>query len=92
MELLKLKIFVYTSVLLALLTAQMPAAPPATAPSDEYALKSVFVYNFCRFIEWPDSAFTSANAPLIIGIIGSDPFGTQLKEAVQGEMYHNRPI
>jgi hypothetical protein len=91
-ELLKLKIFVYPSLLLALLTAQMPAAPPTAAPSDEYALKSVFVYNFCRFIEWPDSAFASANEPLIIGIVGPDPFGAQLKEVVQGETYHNRPI
>ena len=59
---------------------------------NEYALKSVFLYNFCHFIEWPDSAFNSPNEPLIIGIVGEDPFGTLLKEAVEGETYHNRPI
>jgi hypothetical protein len=59
---------------------------------NEYALKSVFLYNFCHFIEWPDSAFSSPNEPLIIGIVGEDPFGTLLKAAVEGETYHGRSI
>lgn len=63
-----------------------------TAAQSEYALKAVFLYNFCRFIDWPDSAFASPNEPLIIGIIGDDPFGSLLNEAVEGEKYHNRPI
>jgi YfiR/HmsC-like len=58
----------------------------------EYALKSVFLYNFCRFIEWPESAFASPNEPFVIGIVGNDPFGPLLTEAVGGEKYHNRPI
>jgi hypothetical protein len=64
----------------------------AAGTPNEYALKSVFLYNFCHFIEWPDSAFTSPNDPLIIGVIGDDPFGHLLTEAVEGETYHNRPI
>jgi hypothetical protein len=72
-----------------LLTAPLQLA---TASQSEYALKAVFVYNFCRFIDWPDSAFASPNEPLIIGIIGDDPFGLLLNEAVEGEKYHNRPI
>ena len=60
--------------------------------SSEYAVKSVFLYNFCRFIEWPSTAFSSPNDPLVIGVIGQDPFGSLLAEAVQGETYHGRPI
>jgi len=75
-------------------TALLLMAPLQIAPASqsEYALKAVFVYNFCRFIDWPDSAFASPNEPLIIGIIGDDPFGSLLNEAVEGEKYHNRPI
>jgi hypothetical protein len=76
--------------LLALSTATMQPAP--VAPANEYALKSVFLYNFCHFIDWPESAFASPNEPLIIGIVGEDPFGSLLKEAVEGETYHTRPI
>ena len=89
MELLKLKRIVAAAMLLAVIGLSLEAAP--TLPN-EYAIKSVFLYNFCHFIEWPDSAFTSTNEPLVIGIIGEDPFGSLLKEAVEGETYHNRPI
>jgi len=78
-------------VVLALVVASLTAAPTA-APNNEYAIKSVFLYNFCHFIEWPDSAFSSPNEPLTIGVVGEDPFGSLLQEAVQGETYHNRPI
>jgi len=64
---------------------------PRLEPS-EYGLKSVFLYQFCRFMEWPNSAFSSPNDALIIGIVGENPFGTSLKEAVEGETYHGRPI
>ena len=69
--------------------APLGAGPP---PPNEYALKAVFLYNFCRFIEWPDSGFHSRQEPLVIGIVGADPFGGMLAEAIAGETYHGRPI
>jgi hypothetical protein len=90
MELLKTGRAAIATVQLALLAGLLPAQP--VAPPNEYALKSVFLYNFCHFIDWPDSAFTSPNEPLVIGIVGEDPFGSSLKEAVAGETYRNRPI
>ncbi|HJT82147.1 MAG TPA: YfiR family protein [Chthoniobacterales bacterium] len=69
-----------------------PAGGAAHLEPSEYGLKSVFLYQFCRFMEWPASAFSSSNDPLIIGVYGTDPFGSLLKEAVQGETYHGRPI
>lgn len=74
----------------ALIAAPTPAASPAE-PS-EYALKAVFLYNFCRFMEWPEASFSSPDEPLTIGVVGGDPFGSLLNEAVQGETYHGRPI
>jgi len=79
--------------LLALLLVVAFAPLGATPPSpNEYALKAVFLYNFCRFIDWPDSSFTSRDEPLVIGIVGPDPFGGLLDEAIAGETYHGRPI
>ena len=89
MELLKRTKLVALTAALAWLMAPFQAA---SASQSEYALKSVFLYNFCRFIDWPDSAFASPNEPFIIGIIGDDPFGPLLNEAIEGEKYHNRPI
>jgi hypothetical protein len=87
MGILGIKRFAAGMALFALLASPLPAAPP-----NEYALKSVFLYNFCHFIEWPASAFNSPNEPLTIGVVGDDPFGSLLKEAVEGETYHGRPI
>lgn len=66
-------------------------ASGASAPN-EYAVKSVFLYNFCRFIEWPGSAFAGANDPIVIGVLGDDPFGPLLDEAVAGETFRGRRI
>src|SRR5437016_20528 len=81
------RILVAFSTLTVFGVAQLPAAAP-----NEYSIKSVFLYNFCRFIDWPESAFPAPNEPLIIGVIGEDPFGPLLDEAVRGESFHGRSI
>ncbi|HEV3410561.1 MAG TPA: YfiR family protein [Chthoniobacterales bacterium] len=74
------------------LAGVLPVGRSRAALPNEYALKSVFLYNFCRFIDWPDAAFSSPNDPIVIGIFGEDPFGPLLDEAVQGEKFHGRSI
>lgn len=58
----------------------------------EYRVKAVFVYNFTQFIDWPADAFENPQDPLIIGVLGPNPFGTSLDEAVTGEKVGNHPI
>ena len=65
----------------------------AQAPSTrEYQVKAVFLFNFTQFVEWPAAAFSSEQAPLVIGILGKDPFGSFLDETVSGEKINNHPI
>jgi len=44
----------------------------------EYQLKAAFLYNFAKFIEWPQTAFKDSSAPFVIGILGDDPFGENI--------------
>ena len=44
----------------------------------EYQVKAAFLYNFGKFIEWPPRSFQDDKAPLILGILGKDPFGDSL--------------
>src|SRR5213592_2227374 len=90
MEFLNSRKLIAGAAALTLIVSSAGGAAPLE-PS-EYGLKSVFLYQFCRFMEWPHSAFTSANDPLIIGVVGEDPFGSLLQEAVAGETSHGRPI
>jgi hypothetical protein len=58
----------------------------------EYQVKAAFIYNFSHFVEWPETAFKDANAPFVIGILGTDPFGSFIDEIVEGEKTMGRPI
>src|SRR5439155_287448 len=80
MEFLKPKNLAGYAAAMALLASSAGGA--ARLEPSEYGLKSVFLYQFCRFMEWPQSAFSSPNDPLVIGIVGDDPFGSSLKSRV----------
>ena len=60
--------------------------------SREYQLKAVFLSNFTQFVLWPDSAFQQSDSPLIIGILGVDPFGSYLDENIRGEAVGTHPL
>jgi hypothetical protein len=49
-------------------------------------LKAVYLVKLCHFVEWPASAFAGSSAPLVISILGYDPFGASLDQCVQGEL------
>ncbi|MGH8642925.1 MAG: YfiR family protein [Gammaproteobacteria bacterium] len=63
-----------------------------TAPAREYQVKAVFLFHFAQFVDWPPHAFPDARAPLVIGVLGEDPFGAYMDETVRDEKAHNRPL
>lgn len=42
--------------------------------SKEYQIKAAFLYNFVRFVEWPEEMEAETEKPITIGIIGSGDF------------------
>ena len=58
----------------------------------EYQLKAAFLVNFGKFIDWPEAEFSSSNVPFVIGVIGADPFGDDLDEAIKGKSIGAHPI
>ena len=46
-----------------------------SSDSSEYLIKAGFIYNFAKLVGWPGSAFAQADSPIVIGILGTDPFG-----------------
>jgi hypothetical protein len=49
-------------------------APADTLTPTEYQVKAAFLYNFTKFVEWPDKAFSNSTTPLNICILGRNPF------------------
>jgi hypothetical protein len=67
-------------------------APAQTAISAENQVKAVFLFNFAQFLAWPPGAFRSPQSPIVIGVLGDDPFGPYLDRVVQGERIGERPL
>ncbi len=87
-----LKTLICTLILaFTLLTGQLALSAQAP-PNREYQLKAVFLYNFTQFVEWPEQTFPSSQAPMVIGILGPDPFGNYLEEIIAGERINGHPL
>lgn len=46
--------------------------------SREYRLKAAYLYNFAKFIEWPEETFPNKDTPMTLAVLGADPFGGHL--------------
>ena len=56
----------------------------------EYQVKAAVLFNSAQFVTWPSSQ--PADIPLVIGILGDDPFGSYLDETARGEKVNNRSL
>jgi hypothetical protein len=65
-------------------------ARAADSGIEEYRVKAAFLFNFAKFVQWPPQAFKSADSPIEICVLGQNPFGPSLDQAVQGKMIGDR--
>jgi hypothetical protein len=59
---------------------------------NEYQLKAVLLFRLAQFVEWPTNRFASPESPVVIGVLGKNPFGDSLRDAVRGETANGHPI
>lgn len=62
------------------------------ATSNEYESKATALFNLLAFTEWPETAFSSADAPLVIAVFGRGQIAGALSEAIKGENWRGRPV
>jgi hypothetical protein len=72
------------------LAGSRPARAQSAVPEDE--AKAAFIYNFAKFVDWPDDAFAGAREPFVVGIIGDDPFGAVVERVLRGKVVRDRPL
>jgi hypothetical protein len=61
-----------------------------SSDSSEYLIKAGFIYNFAKLVEWPTTAFAQPDSPIVIGILGNDPFGATLDRIVADKKIDGR--
>jgi len=58
----------------------------------EYQVKAAFLYNFTKFVEWPPASFADETSPIVIGVLGRNPFGDELEKIVKDRTVNHRTI
>lgn len=66
-----------------LLAINRPALSGSEPVAEEYHVKGAFLLNFAKFVAWPANAFKSPDDPIVICILGQNPFGSPLERAAQ---------
>ena len=81
--------FLLSAIAFIALLQPLPAQTPAIP---EYRVKATFLYQFTQFVEWPRDAFAGQQTPLVIGVLGDDPFGSFLDDTVRDEKANGHPL
>lgn len=68
-----------------------PALAQGTGPSTE-EVEAAYLHKFAGYIEWPERAFASQEAPLVVGIVGSERMFELLSGMVPGRPIKGRPV
>src|SRR5579862_3640867 len=85
-------------ILIVALSVSLSWAPEAlsqtrdSSDSSEYLIKAGFIYNFAKLVEWPAAAFAQPDSPIVIGILGDDPFGATLDRIVADKKINGRGL
>jgi hypothetical protein len=77
-------------ILLCLFLAFPMGATVAAQPVSEYDVEAAYLYNFGKFVHWPDSV--KKNASFDICILGENPFGGTLDKLISNDQISGKPI
>ncbi len=66
--------------------------PISDIEAGEYQVKAAYLYNFMKFVEWPGHVFENEQSPIVLGILGDDPFGVDIDEMLAGKSVKGRPV
>jgi hypothetical protein len=69
-----------------------PANGYAQNPFLQYQVKAVYFLNFLKFVQWPEGTFQNPLTPIVIGIVGDDPFGEVLRQVLVGKTVQGRNL
>ncbi|HEX5229385.1 MAG TPA: YfiR family protein [Bryobacteraceae bacterium] len=59
---------------------------------EEYRLKAAFISKFAGFVDWPPQVWKNAADPIVICVLGENPFGSALDQAISGRTAHDHKL
>lgn len=91
----KNKVYIVIAVMILTALAASQAWSAEGSGSDrEYKIKAGFIYNFIKYIDWPEKKTSSGkdDAQIVIGVIGVDPFGEALKPITKKKIKNKKLV
>ena len=76
------RLVAFVAVLLAVLAGGVTVSRAQTA---EDLVKATFLYRFASFVNWPDTTFADAEAPIRLCVVGAEPLAGQLERAAANQ-------
>lgn len=64
----------------------------ATRAPTETEVKAAFLYHFAQLVTWPEAPGADPAAPIVIAVLGRDPFGERLEATIGRETARGRPL
>lgn len=61
-------------------------------PATDDQAKALCLLNFAKYVEWPAQAFAETNSPIVIGVMGGEKFGDDLKYRIEGRLVDGRKV
>lgn len=60
--------------------------------SKEYQVKAAYLFNFVKYVEWPADRFANAESPIVVGVLGRNPFATEFDRIVENRTVNGRAV
>lgn len=86
-----IRLWVRALLLLSITVPQLLVPRPAAA-QEEYEIKAAMLYNLTQFVVWPASAYEAAESPVVLCVLGRDPFGRPLASVVSNKIVGGRRV
>jgi len=67
-------------------------APGSVRGAAEYEVKAAFLYNFTKFVQWPQAGDANPQQPFVIGVAGPETVARQVEAVTAGRTVLSRPI
>src|SRR5579863_8996754 len=80
-----LPVAIFAVILAVSLHAQTPKA-------NAWQVQAAYLYNFGKFVKWPDVAPANQSGSFIICVLDQDPFGDTLRSTLSGETVAGKPV
>ena len=70
--------------MLTVLAASQAWSADDSESDREYKIKSGFIYNFIKYIDWPEKKMSTEkdDDPIVIGVIGVNPFNGDKRQCI----------